>query len=114
MSAGFAILFRCKEVYPVGRKPHDTPLTARGTLAWLTEDEGYWWGDTFSEYGRATSRTNIPRNVVMFETREKAEAAKPEIMEHIGPWFVKPDGWFEIVEIRQKFKQVTDGYEAVK
>jgi len=114
MSTGFALLFRCKEVYPVNRKQHESPLTKGGTLAWLTEDDGYWWGNTFSEYGRGISRSNIPHDVVLFKTREEAEAARPKVLKHIGPWYVKPDGHFEIVEVRQKFKQIPDGYEEAK
>ncbi len=114
MSAGFALLFRCQAVYPVNRKAHEAPLTEGGTMAWLTDSDGYWIGETFSQYGRAISRTNIPPETILFESREHAAAQWSCSRDHIGPWYVKPDGHFEIVEVRQKFKQVPDGYEEVK
>jgi hypothetical protein len=110
----FAVLFRCKHV-PDFRG--DT-MTPGGTYAWLVDNEGYWQGDTFGGF-RNTSRAHIPGNVVMFETREEAEKKWPPFMRgecgiEIGPWWIKPDGWYEIVELKQKFKTVPDGYEAVK
>jgi hypothetical protein len=118
----FAVLFRCKEVLvheSLRNSRVDPVMTKAGMLAWLVDSEGYWCGETFSEYGRRTDRKNIPHNVVTFESREKAEKKWPPFMRGeshgtIGPWWIDPDGWYEIVEIKPKFKQVPDGYEEVK
>ncbi len=105
----FAILFRCKHV-PDFRG--DT-MTPGGTFTWLVSEEGYWQGETFGGI-RGTSREKIPGNVVLFDSREQAEKEWTEYREQIGPWWIKPDGRFEVIEVKLKFKQVPDGYEAVK
>jgi hypothetical protein len=106
----FAILFRCKQVNSTLGKS----LTESGTMAWLTDDEGYWWGETFRTCPSIVSRDHAPANAIVFDSIEKAEIAWKQRRTFIGPWFVKPDGHFEVVPVRQKFKQVLDGYEVVK
>lgn len=113
LKEGFAVLFKCKEA----KASDGSIMTEEGNPAWLTEDDGYWWGKPFSEfYSPKVSRTSLPHDVIVFKTREEAERQFKEARKgnHIGPWYYRPGKEFEIIEIRQKFKTVPDGYEEVK
>lgn len=113
----FAIVFTCKLVMPVGARPFERALTEEGEQAWLIESDGYRWGETFRTCPSVIDRQHIPGSVILFDSREAAEATFHKIKtkeSRIGPWYVKPRGEFEIIEVRQKFKQVPDGYEEVK
>lgn len=89
-----------------------------GALGWLCAGE---WGSEIAEFDRCSwkecDRKHIPKNVTKFKTREEAEAygeSTKREPEHggFGCWWQKPTGKYEVVEIKQKFKQVPDGYEA--
>jgi hypothetical protein len=114
MSERFAVIFTCKRhiAHPFKEGPDAKVMTEAGTKAWLTESEGYWWGTTFSEYW-PVNRTSIPRDVVTFGSEEEARRKFKKFKS--GPWYVEHDGSEPtIVRLKQKFKQVPDGFEEVK
>jgi len=109
----FAILYKCEEAIA-----HDkSVMTKKGTPAWLTESEGYWWGQPFSDfYTPKVTRDSPPSSVIVFATREEAIEQFKAAREgnHIGAWYHTPSAEFEVIEVRQKFKQIPDGYEVIK
>lgn len=108
MKTGFAVLFACREA----KTRNGDIMTAEGAPAWLTESEGYWWGKTYRT--PLVDRHNLPEDVVVFATSGEAHQQFKEGMEHIGPWYSAPRNLLEVVAVRQKFKQVPDGYEEAK
>lgn len=89
-----------------------------GALGWVCSGE---WGGEIKEFDRASwngacDRQNIPSNVRRFETEQAANefSKKTKDATCLGCWWQKPTGKYEVVEIKQKFKQVPDGYEEVK
>lgn len=63
----------------------------------------------------ATSQTwhgIIRKDVKIFKTKERA---KEFVQRWEGfPWWCRPNGNFEIIKIRPRYKKVLDGYEVVE
>ncbi|MFM0165702.1 hypothetical protein PQR39_35400 [Paraburkholderia sediminicola] len=112
MTIRYAVIFTLAGALGSDKKPYYPP----GSRAWLTESEGYWLGKTYGACPFLVDRDHPPEDIVTFETGDEASKDFNEAFKgsHIGPWMCKPDGKFEVVPVRQKFKQVPDGYEAVK
>ena len=72
----------------------------------MVEPEG-WVPATSSLY-----KGEIYGGAKLFETAEAAEDFAKTWRGH--PWWVKPGKKFEVIEVRQKFKKVPDGYEPIK
>jgi hypothetical protein len=92
-------------------------MTAAGTPAWLTENDGYWWGTPFyKHYVTQISRDNPPNDVVVFSTREEASRRFEDArrQRNIGPWYYEPSKEFEVIAVKRKYRQIPDGYETVK
>ena len=80
-------------------------FTQKGQQFWvLIEPEG-WVPATSIRYNEEDA---LPSKLKTFKTREAAERFATRWDGH--PWWCKPIS-FKVVEIKEKFKRISDGYE---
>ncbi len=97
----FAAKVRCKEtLYGDGKV-----CTVAGAWCWICRRDGYDEGSTVRE-------GVISRAVVTFQTRKEAGAYAAAW--EGAPWWWKPDGMFEIVEIETRYVTIPEGYQLVQ
>ena len=74
-------------------------LVIKDTEGWVEAESIYWNG-------------NFTKDVKTFDTEEEAKefAQRWEGF----PWWCRPNGNFEIIKIRPRYKKVLDGYEVVE
>ena len=82
-------------------------ITKNGQKFIVTFSEG--WDSSISWNGNINRSSNNPK---LFESIDTATEFARKWKGH--PWYYKPNGKFEIVEVRPVYKQVQDGYEIVK
>lgn len=97
----FILKMQCKEIRS---SLNDEIMTREGQWVWITNGE---WGTTSGN----GFFDKIPGDVLEFESKEKAEKFTKHWQGH--PWYYKPNGVWEILEVKPKFKQVQDGWEVL-
>ena len=89
------------------RSEYGKVITKNGQKLLVTFSEG--WDSSSDWNGNINSSSNEPK---LFESIDSATAFARKWEGH--PWYCKPNGNFEIIEVRPVYKQVQDGYEIVK
>lgn len=84
-------------------------FTTEGEKFWVCNEPDGWVEATGINVNRGD--TKIPGDVKTFKTRVAAEKFAKRWEGH--PWWVNPNGNFEVIEIKPRYKQVRDGYERV-
>jgi len=82
-------------------------LTEAGQKILVCNEPGGWVPATGSRY-----TGKIEGDAKIFSSKEAATEFAKTWGGH--PWYVVPGKSFEVVEVKQKFKQVPDGYEPIK
>jgi len=77
-----------------------------GTRFWVTWAE---WGDTSSII--RDDDDSVPGTVKIFNSTSDAHDFAHSWLGH--PWWCVPNGEYDVVEIKQKYKLVCDGWETV-
>lgn len=94
----YAAIVKSKRVASQG-----TVYTKTGERFWIVKGE---WGPSSHQ---CLTHPGVPSDVMTWETEEEAEAFAKGWGGH--PWWCKPNGKFEIVKVRPKYKTIKDGYE---
>lgn len=101
----FIIKTQCKEARS---ELAEKPITEEGHRVWVCEEEGGWVEAT------ATSTflyKNPPKDVKTFITSDAAEKFIKKWKGH--PWYHVPNGVYEIIEVKPKYKTIPDGWEII-
>jgi hypothetical protein len=87
----------------------DKPVVGpEGQRYWVLEDRDGWVEASSS---RCNNPAVVPGDVRQFKTEEAAAAFAKRWTGH--PWWCSPNGEFEIVKVRPKYRQVLVGWERV-
>lgn len=98
----FALIIRSKQV----KTFEGNIITEAGKKILVCNEPGGWVPATSYAYNG-----KIEGNAKIFATAEAATEFAKAWRGH--PWYVVPGKRFEVVEVKQKFKQVADGYEPI-
>jgi hypothetical protein len=83
-------------------------MTRAGDWFWIVkEPEGWVWATSTD----ASSNGSIPAAVLTFSTKEKAARCAKKFRNRSHPWWCKPNGIYEIVEVKLVMKEVFSHYE---
>ena len=86
--------------------------TTEGERFWvLIEPEG-WVEATSIKVDSSVLESKLPKDLKTFETEKAAAAFAKRWKGH--PWWCEPNGTFETVRVERKYKQVPDGFTAIK
>lgn len=88
-------------------------ITQAGDKFLVTIEPEGWVEATSNRWtGSLNSSNGFPVNPKLFDSAEDANKFAHRWKGH--PWYCKPNGSFEVVEVKPKFKQVLDVYQVVK
>ena len=106
----FAIIVESIEA----RSLYDDYVITRSGQKFLVviEPEGWVEATSIRWTGSLKSSGGFPYKPKLFNSSESAAKFAKSWKGH--PWDCKPNGNFEVVEVKEVFKQVHDGYEIVK
>lgn len=93
---GYAVRYECKEVIA----KNGEVVTREGEKTYISKCE--WC---------LTSCYRIDKDLVIFESEERAHEFMKTWKGH--PLYCKPNGNYEVLEVKPVFKQVLTGYETV-
>lgn len=92
---------------------NDSIMTKAGDKFLVTVEPEGWVEATSSQWNGSLRNSNgFPHKPKMFDSREAAEKFAKRWKGH--PWWCRPNGNFDIIEIEPVFKQVPDGYAIAK
>lgn len=87
-----------------------TPLAKEDEEFLVTEEADGWVEATSTSFRWALQVCGgIPGGVKVFDTKEDAEKFAAKWKGH--PWWCKPNGKFEVIEVKPKYNQILVGYE---
>lgn len=87
-------------------------ITRTGEKMLVTVEPEGWVEATSSRWtGSLNDSDGFPIKAKLFDSAEAATKFAKRWNGH--PWYCKPNGNFEVVEVKPNFKQVLDGYEVV-
>jgi hypothetical protein len=99
----YIIKTQCKEATSQSGKV----MTQEGKLVWVIEEPEGWVPATSSsvEFNNGC----IPKDVLTFDTYKAAELFISQWKGH--PWYVVPNGVYEIIEVVPRMKTIQDGWD---
>jgi len=91
---------------------NNTVLTESGDRFLVVDEPEGWVEATSAAWtGSLNDSNGFPHEPKLFESVGEAAAFAKRWEGH--PWWCKPNGKYEILEMRPAFKQVQDGYEMI-
>jgi hypothetical protein len=104
----FVLIVESKEA----RSGYDNSvLTKAGDKFLVTIEPEGWVEATSSRWTGSLNESNgFPIRAKLFDSKDAAVKFGKRWKGH--PWYCKPNGNFQVIEVKPIFKQVLDGYEA--
>ena len=104
MAPQYILRIQCKQAG--SSIPLSAPLTKEGDWIWVVKEPGNWIEAT--GYRCNSDPEQIPKNVRKFPSPGAAKKFANHWAGH--PWYYKPNGIYEVIQVKQTFEQVHTGY----